>query len=453
MGEIAKIAIRSAAMACVCIAAAGLGRAAFADDAGKTTDAAAEGTQVAQNGIEVPTKETYVQRGRTVFERSRPEVRAMGVRAGTFIVLPHVAVNQEYNDNIFATADNEKDDFITHVEPGAYVTSDWNNHEVHFDASGDVARYWDNSDEDYENYRVGIGGRLDVLRSTSINADARYQWLHEERSSPDDVSGVEPTPFTVASANIEGRHKINRVSLRAGGRIDSYNFDDVQNALGATINNDDRDRNDLTGYARVGYELVQEYEAFIRGSYNTRNYDSAVDDSGFMRDSKGYEVVAGVSLDFGGLTFGDFFAGYRTQDYDDARLKTVSGPTVGADITWNATPLTTLIGTVSRDVRETLTTDANGNTASARFFTTLGISAQHELLRNLLLGLDASYSQDDFEGIDRTDDIYRIGLNATYMMNRVVHLSGGYRYLVRDSESASSDFTINSLFVQVRLQY
>lgn len=409
--------------------------------------------QLAQSGIEVPSRVVTVQRGRTVLERERPELDPLGIRVGSFILSPSLSVHQEYNDNIFATETDTESDFITRILPELSLRSDWNNHSLAFFGSGNIGRYWDNSAEDFEDFNVGTSGRLDVRRDTWVRARAEYQDRHEERSSPDDVGGDEPTEYNVSIGRLEGFHRLNRLSFTLGGAIERFDFDDVGTSLGTTINNDDRDRDEYEASLRVGYELVPSYEAFVRGAYLIRDYDSGTDDAGRDRDSDGFEVVAGVSIDFGGITFGDFFAGYRQQEYDDPTLDKVSGPVVGADITWNVTPLTTFIGTVSREIRESTTGDGMGNFASGRFFTTVGVSAQHELLRNLLLGADVSYSNDDFKGIDRSDDIYRFGLDANYMMFRNLYLRGGYRFRSRDSEFAGADFAENIVFIRLQAQY
>src|SRR3546814_5981286 len=104
---------------------------------------------------------------------------------------------------------------------------------------------------------------------------------------------------------------------------------------------------------RGGYEIMPSYEAFLRVTYNQRDYDSNVDDAGFNRDSDGYEAVAGVALDLSGVTFGDVYAGYMSQDYDDPALQDVDGPVVGAGVTWNPTALTSARLDVSRSEEHT----------------------------------------------------------------------------------------------------
>lgn len=416
-----------------------------------TGDSVAQPEQVAQ-ALEVPRRETEVRRGETVTGRNRPELDPLGGRVGGFLVLPHITVGEEYNDNIFATDGNAESDFITRIRPGLEVRSLWANHELRFDGSGNIGRYASNGDENFEDYSLGASGRLDVRRSTNLRARVRYQDLHEDRGSPDNANGSEPTKYDVFSAGLTGFHDFGRVNLTLDGAFDRYNFNDVPAAGGATIEQDDRDRDIAQGSVRVGYEIVDRYEAFVRGTYNNRTYDTVNPGTQLVRDSDGYEMVAGLAMDFGGVVFGDFFAGYVSQNYDDARLSTVDGPTVGAEVTWNVTPLTTVIGSVAREIAETTARDG-ADFASGRFLTTGRLSVDHEVLRNLLVGADAAVTQDDFQGIDRTDMLYTAGVNAVYMMNRNFYLSGGYTYRQRNGDTATGDYTENLFMVSVKAQY
>lgn len=412
-----------------------------------------KGTQTAQIGIEVPTKVIRVRRGETVVDRKRPELDPLGIRAGTFLIFPSIVVDQSYNDNIFADESDQKSDFITEVRPGVGIRSDWNNHELRLDAGANIGRYWDHSSENFEDYYFRTSGRLDVRRDTNISAYAGYRASHESRSSPNDVRGKEPTEYDTTSLGLGGFQRFNRFNFRLGAAVNRIDFHDVPAAQGRIINNDDRDRDEFEGFVRGGYDISPRFGVFVRGAYNIRDYNDHVDDAGINRDSNGFEVVGGVDLDFGGITFGEFFAGYRSQKYDDPVLEDAQGPTIGGEITWNVTRLTTIIGNASRQIREATQRDSSGSFASGRFFTTVGIEAQHELLRNLLLGADLSYSQDDFQGINRTDEIYRAGINATYMLNRNFYISGGYAFRNRDSNEGSNGFTDNSVFIRIRAQY
>lgn len=381
----------------------------------------------------------------TVMDRERPELDALGVKSGGFTIFPSVEVEETYNDNIFATQANARDDFITTITPAIRISSDWNQHALNFNGSADVVRYWTNDAEDHEEVDVSVDGRLDIRRDTNATARAGYEKGSEERGSVNDAGGISPTEFDVLSFDAGIYNKWNRVSVTADGSIKQHDFDDVRTTTG-NVNNDDRDRNEYGLDVRAGYEIQDEYEAFAQVILTSVNYDDRLDDNGLNRDSEGFEIRAGARVDLSGLIFGDVFVGYLDRDYDDARLNSVETIVGGVDLTWNVTPLTTVKGGFSREVSETTLNSASGNLS-----TEYRVSADHELLRNLILSVRASISTDEFEGTQREDDYYKAGIGAKYMLNRNFSLVLDYDYSERVSD-LGADNQINKILLRLRAQ-
>lgn len=416
---------------------------ARADEADQANPAD-QGTEVAQYyTIEVPSRRDMVERGKTVVQRPRPDYLPLGVRAGSFIIRPRMAVRETFTDNVFSSNSSEKSDFITRFVPSVSVSSDWNNHSLSAFANANIGRHRKYSFEDYEDYTLGASGRLDVRRSTNIRARVETRRRHETRDSPDDTGGRTPTEFDVHIGQIEGYQRFNRLNFTLGVGVERYDFH----------NSTTRDRDEYTTFLRTGYEVIQNYEAFLRLAYNIRDYDAGSDSNGLDHDSHGYEAVAGIKIDFGGITFGDFFLGYRKQEYDASVFNSSDGPVIGAEITWNVTPLTTLVGTITGQLQESTLSDGMGGFASGSFNTTFGLNAQHELLRNLILQGDLRYSNNDYKGIDRTDDTYFAGLSANYLMNRNFYLQGGLGHRQRESNISGSGYKENVVYLRLQAQY
>ncbi len=388
-------------------------------------------------------------RGVTVTDRARPDLDPLGIRAAGFLLYPKLAVAEQYDDNIFSTDTDEEDDFITIANPSIQLQSNWRNHALNFYGTAEIGRYAENSDEDYEDYTLGADGRVDIVRDSFVKAAISFSELHEDRGSPDDVAGDEPTEFSVLFPQVGVFHRFGRFNLNVDGTLRRFDFDDTP-ATGGPINNDDRDRNEWEATVRLGYEIVPHYEAFIRASYNVRRYDDAFDDNGFDRDSDGFEVVAGTAIEFTGVTFGNVFVGFHSQDRDDPALSTINGVKFGGQIIWNVTGLTTVKGFVTRTVEETTQDDASGFVA-----TRVGASVDHELLRNLLVGAEASFTNSAYEGIDRDDDDIGFGVYGKYLLNRHLYLSA--RYDFRDRESTGADegrvFDKNVFMVSLATQF
>lgn len=81
-----------------------------------------------QPGREILTPTTVLPRGDTVASRARPELDPLGIRAGAFLIFPELAIDEIYNDNIFAENNDETDDFITSIQPEVTIESDWSRH-------------------------------------------------------------------------------------------------------------------------------------------------------------------------------------------------------------------------------------------------------------------------------------------------------------------------------------
>jgi hypothetical protein len=384
----------------------------------------------------------------TVMTRQRPEYDPIGTRLGGFFLYPNVSVTEIYRDNINYTASGEKSDFLTVVSPNLNLRSNWNNHALNFAAGADVGRYISNSQEDFEDWRVATDGRLDILRDSNVKGGFKFAEQHEGRSSPDQTGAREPIIYRQFGPSLEYKQRFNRLRASIGGDYQIYDYDDGSANNGAVLNMDDRDRKDMNGNIRLGYEIQPSYEAFVRGAVNQRNYDDALDDGGVNRDSSGWEVVAGLALDLGDVTFGNVFAGYMRQEFDDANLKSISGPSFGADLTWNPTRLTTVKGIASRTIEETTLSGAAG-ALSTRF----GATVDHELLRNLILSANADYVNNDYEGTSREDDIINIGPSADYLLNRYLRLRLRYTHSMRESNSAGGDYNVNSVFLRLLAQY
>ena len=384
-----------------------------------------------------------------VLTRERPDYDPLGIRTGAFIFRPKLTNQARYNDNVLARENDEEDDFSFLISPLARLESNWNNHALNVEAGADIARFVDRDDEDHEDYFVGMDGRLDINRDTSLSGEVNYSRLNEPRRNPDEANGQERTEFDLLQGNLAFVRAHNRFSLRVDGAATRFDFDDVD-IPGGSINNDDRDRTEVRAGARGGYRIQGAYEIFIQGYGNQRIYDVARDDSGLDRDSHGFEVAVGAAADFSGVTFGEVFFGWLSQDFDDGDLDRIDGPLVGASVTWNPSGLTAVVGSVERTVEETTFTGASGYVSTA-----VGLTVTHELLRNVILEAGGSFARNDYEGIGRDDDVYEAEVGARYLLNRNAYLTAGYNFFKRDSDQdvgQNLDFEQNVFAIGLELQ-
>lgn len=390
------------------------------------------------------------ERGVGVADRERPEYDPIGIRAGSFIMYPSVTSSVSYTDNQFAQPTNEQDDTIFVIAPEITVESQWSRHSLNL-RGGLASSFHDKNDsDDATDYGVGAEGRLDITRSTSLSVSGGYDVTHEDRGDPDQpAAAVEPTQVTEVTAEAALNQRFNRLSLRPAISFSDIDFEDVALIGGGSVNNDDRDRQELVASLRGGYEVSPALEVFVEGRYRTIDYDGFDDNLGgggvVRRDSDGYDALVGASFDVGRLARGEVAVGYTEQDYDSSLIPSIDGFIYEAGIFWFLTELTTLNLSGTRQTEETTLAGASGN------ITTEGtLRVDHELLRNLLIGVEGSYANETFEGIGREDDNYSAGVDVTYLINRNLRAQVGYEFESRATNAIGADFDQNTVFLVLR---
>jgi hypothetical protein len=379
----------------------------------------------------------------SVVQRPRPEYDPLGIHLSDFLLLPSVSAGMAYNSNVYNTENNAKSDVAFELMPTLRLLSDFPRHALSLLIGAHSLFYNRLSSENTTDVTVSGQGRLDIRRETNVALEAGYQVLHEGRGAPDlPGNAAEPTEYSATNAKATLNQAFNRVQLSVGASIQRLDFRDTKLVPPgpAVLDNHDRDRNEATVFGQAGYELSPGYSAFLRGSYDVRNYDLTVDAAGFRRDSHGSETDAGMQFEVSRLMVGQVYAGYLKQSFDDVRFSNVSGAAFGAQLEWYPTLMTTVRFNARRSVEETTLLDASSYTA-----TRFAVGLDHELLRNFILSADLLYDVDEYNGSPRTDKFWGLSFGAMYLLNRNLQANFGYVFSRRDSNLTGFDYT-NNLF-------
>lgn len=393
---------------------------------------------LAQN---VPEDEDVVN----VTERKLPEYEVDGMHVGQFQFLPKLEVEETYDDNIYRTDTSKESDFITRVKPSALLQSDWSNHQVQLMALGNFGFYQDNDTENYEDYTVQAKGRYDIVYDTYFEGILRHTHMHEDRNSPNDANGNEPTELDINTARLGFVRELARLKLYTYAQHQDMEFDQTIRG-NVLVTNDDRNRYQQDFQVKLAYEFQPNYDIFTRYTYNIREYDAT---GAINRDSTGHEIAAGTAVDISGKVKGEVYAGYLTQDYD--RYTDVDEVNFGGELLWNVTGLTSLNALIKREVRETTITNA-----SSFVRTRYRVSADHAVLDNLLVDASLQYIEDDFittGATGRDDEYYGAGVGMKYMINRNLSVNTGYDYIERQSTVASENYDNNLVSISLSYAY
>ena len=350
-----------------------------------------------------------------------------GYQLGSFVVTPEMGMTGVYDDNIFATRTDRQSDQILIFSPSLNISSDWQKHELEFFANADIGRYRDYDTEDYDDFSFGTSGRYDISDKDNLFAGLSYSEDHESRASPDSFFGRYPTEYSSLDAHAGTIRQLGQFAMRFGGTWQQLDFDDVPTESGI-LNNDDRDR-DIYGLGlRITYNKTASMSPFVQAIYDRREYQNTPDDNLFERDSDGYRLAAGFSSTISQKLKSEVYLGHLWQHYEDAAFSDISKPDFGASVRWLSNPSTLISASIERDITETTLFASPGAVE-----TLYSASLQHRLLPYLILKSHISWSEYDYQEINREDDYLDVGFGLQYDLSQHVYLSADYRYLHRDS--------------------
>ena len=385
----------------------------------------------------------------TVQERPRPDYDPLGIRAGSFLIYPSLTVSGQYDSNAFTTKDNEELDVTLITSPQIEINSNWNRHALNFAVGATGAANKEYSENDYLDAFAEASGRLDVRRDDILTGKLRFDRSHDDRDDADNDTGDDNRGNLVRyySGLVDGqyRHNFARFFTVLGAGIKRLEYENIGDRQ-----YDRRNRTEYGGRARLGYQLSPRIGPFVQGNVSYRDYDDDQIINGELADrsNTGYRASVGTTVDITSILFGEMSFGYEARNYEFDQLKDSSGFGANGALTWNVTPLTTVILDASSGADETTVT-FEGDTAEANLQNQVGLDVTHELLRNLLLNANVRYTRDDYEGTSRTDNTYDLGAGVTYLINRNLSVNATYRFTTRDSDDTELEFDRNLVLVGI----
>jgi hypothetical protein len=341
------------------------------------------------------------------------------------------------------------------------VVSDWERHAVVADLRGSFTGYTKNLtpnadgtplpapiDIDRPNFIGHIDGRLDASRDTRLTAQGRLLVATDNPGSPNVQAGLARYPiYTTVGGTFGVDQNFNRLQVSAGATVDRTDYQWSKLTDGTSSSNDDRNYSQYGGVGRVSYEVMPGLKPFAEVQGDSRVHDLRLDRNGFARDSSGGYAKAGSSFEFSRLLTGEFAVGWAERHYADPRLPRLQGLLTTASLVWTATPLTTAKYYSDTQLAETTLPGTSG--VLVRTHT---LEVDHDFRRWLTAIGKFTYGTLDYQGDNRTDEIYTLSGDLIYKLNRNVWLKGTAIYSALDSSSPGSSSQSTVVMLGVRLQ-
>ena len=362
----------------------------------------------------------------------------IGIRAGSFIILPVLETSVLFDSNTFQSSPAERDRAIE-LLPTVRVVSNWSVHALELRATGVVSQFQEFDSENERAYTLEARGRLDITRRTNFEGLLARAVTQEGRDDINASVSGDRADVTRDQYALTLNHRFNRLRLQLRG---SHIDEDVSETT--TDPNDDRDERETEIALRASWEFKPTLFAFAEAAVNTRKFGAPSADDGLRRDSRGVRYRAGLS--FGNtdqILRGEISLGYGRQSPDEAALSDVSGLLVDANLAWRISGLTTLLFTASTSFDDSTDADVSGViTRSAN------VELRHSFRRNLVGTIGTGIEISDFEGPSETEKEVTALAGLEYFMNRNVTLFGRYQFT---RFNGADDYTDNEIRLGLRL--
>ena len=405
--------------------------------------------------------------------RAQPvgDLEPLGIRTERWTIFPSLSLSAEYDDNVFAVPDDSAlstSDVLFVLSPTVTAEANTRRHAFSLSAGGDIGRYLDETDLNYNDFRVGADGRWDATQTFDVSASLAFDRTREDQADPDrslaDVARRETTNIDTIAGELSAEKRWRRTFTRASAGFNRRDFEALDATVGAgTVDlNADRDRWVFPLNWRVGYDVDRSVDVFVDVGYRlvrydersqivTRNPDGTID-TVTEDDSQDFDTLSvrlGTDVDFDRLLDGDFAVGVERRFSDDPDVEDEFGFSFDADLDWIVTPRTTVTFTGQQGFEPAGGDDGDGSSLT----TEIAVDLSYALSRQITLGTDLAYLRDDRTETDRTDDDVTAGVSAAYAVNRYAALSAAYRYRLRNSTDDDREFTRNSVLLSVTARY
>jgi hypothetical protein len=407
---------------------------------------------LAAAGALLPTRAAVAQSippGLGVADRPRPGFDPLGIAVGSFRLLPNLPTDLQATDNFRASNSDRQGDVYLVAAPTARLASNWSRHTLNAAAYYSRSFHARLTQENVSQYGVSANGAYDLSRDGQISFDLSFDHKTEARSSLGSFQGTpSPVSYNSYQADLRLAQTIDRLVISVGAGAASIAFNDAIADDGTIIDQQFRNVKTISGNASAQLEIRGGVSLLVSGQFDKRSYPAPMTADQLNRDSTGYTLLAGVSLELSRLVFGQVQVGIINRSYDDALLKDVTGPSFRANLLWNVTPLTSLRLSGARTVEDAASVRFAGNTRSE-----VSLAVDHELYRYIILSADTDFSRFSANGDGAKGSEFSFGGGARYLFARRWSVNGRLRYSQRTSNDPRLRFHATTATISAQLAF
>jgi hypothetical protein len=385
--------------------------------------------------------------GVTVLSRLHPETQPPGIGTGTFTLHPAWEQSIGYDSNVLG-GPAPVGSWVVGTRPSLLLSSGWSRDAIGAYVALDDRRDLDAPAQSRTDGTASLGGSLDIGRDRLTLAAAEIDG-HEDRTALDALPTDEPVPFQVQDLRAAYAWSDGRWVMTPNLEASSWHYG-AATILGAPANQDYRDRTVLQGGVTLGYELAPQHSLVVVTRGIGQDYPHPQPGQPSL-DSTGYQVLAGLDYADDAVWRYRLLLGAEHRDFAAAAFPARTAAITEAEIAWMPSGMTTVTAVVTRSMEDAAQEGVAGYT-----YTNARLAVDHELRRGVLLHAYAGGQRADFLQGGAWQAGYALGVGATWLLNRRVHVSATYDLTAQHGSGStavplSGDYTRSVGLLTVRL--
>jgi hypothetical protein len=387
------------------------------------------------------------EQGVTVRSRARPDSEPLGIRLDSLMIRPLLGVSTGYDNNVFGgPAHRGSWEIVTQPSVLIGTENSWGSAGLFF--SGNDVRYLAQPSQNHTDGTAFLGGTINVGRD-KLTMGGGYLAQHEDRTALDALPSDRPVAFSVENLRVSYAAAFGRFSATPSIELNRWRFDNTT-IRGVPVSEAARDRTTVQAGMTLRYGWMSGRDLLWVNRVVNTHYDAPA--AGVpSNNSNAWQTLLGVDYD------DDTVWRYRLLggvEYRQAAAAAVASQTTGiaeAGITWSPTGMTTLRATASRGVEDAAQTGLSSFTYSS-----VQLTVDHELLRDVLLNASTTVRQATFNQTGGQQLGVGFGTGATWLINRNFRLSLTYDFTdVRNAHlpagSVAGDYTRSLTLLSFRV--
>ena len=348
---------------------------------------------------------------------------------------PTLEVSERYEDNFRAVNENEESSWITSITPTFLLGAEGRKsaYRLQYSAAADI--FHSSHDDDNTDHHLTGDAAYEFNSRNRLNLNAGYHRVEETAAQSTESRRAQEND-KYSTANIGGVYSFGAQTART--QLDfGANYQELRYHNGNGLNADkERDTTALAGTAY--YRLAPKTRALVELRHT--DYDYVSND---RLNSYNVALLTGLTWDATAKTSGTVKLGSERKYFDSSELDDNSGSMWEVGVKW----MPRTYSTFNLQTRRALDEGDDGASAIQSQSTTL--SWKHEWMTRLSSDVSYTYTDNDYQDVDRDDQLSVFGVGLTYEMRRWLDIGIGYKYAENDSSLDSESYERNIYSISV----